>query len=150
MVWKVVVTEALIPGEEIIWTGRPDWRAWPGLTILGWVLAPVLVGIVLLLVLAVRKRSMSWKVTTRRIETESGWLSRSLDTLELWKVQDVELRQTALQRMLDVATLTLRAHDVEEPALVIFGAPGSRDVYDRLMTAVMAARQQRGVLNLNP
>jgi membrane protein YdbS with pleckstrin-like domain len=139
-----------IPGEEVIWTGRPDWRSWPALTILGWILVPVVIGIVILLVLGVRRRSMSWKVTSRRIETESGWLSRSLDTLELWKVQDVELQQTILQRMLGVATLIVKAHDVEEPALRILGLPGSRDIYDRVMTAVMAARQQRGVLNLNP
>ena len=144
------MSQALIPGEELIWTGRPDWRSWAGLTILGWVLAPVVVGIVILLVLAVRKRSMSWKITSRRIETENGWLSRSLDTLELWKVQDVEFRQTVLQRMLGVATLIVKAHDQQEPALYILGLPGSRDVYDRVMTAVMAARQQRGVLNLNP
>ena len=144
------MSQALVPGEEVIWTGRPDWRSWAGLTILGWVLAPVVLGIVILLVLAVRKRSMSWKITSRRIETENGWLSRSLDTLELWKVQDVEFRQTILQRMLGVATLIVKAHDQQEPNLYIQGLPGSRDVYDRVMTAVMAARQQRGVLNLNP
>jgi membrane protein YdbS with pleckstrin-like domain len=144
------MNQALIPGEEIIWTGRPDWRSWAGLTILGWVLAPIVIGIVILLVLAVRKRSVSWKVTSRRIETESGWLSRSLDTLELWKVQDVEFRQTILQRMLGVGTLFVKAHDPQEPALCILGVPGSRDIYDRLMSAVMSARQQRGVLNLNP
>jgi membrane protein YdbS with pleckstrin-like domain len=144
------MSQALIPGEEVIWEGRPDWRSWAGLTILGWILAPAVVGIVILLVLAVRKRSVSWKVTSRRIETESGWLSRSLDTLELWKIQDVEFRQTIFQRMLGVATLIVRAHDPQAPAFQIVGLPGSRDVYDRLMTAVMAARQQRGVLNLNP
>jgi hypothetical protein len=28
--------------------------------------------------------------------------------------------------------------------------PADRAIYDRLMTAVMQARQQRGVLNVNP
>ena len=65
-------------------------------------------------------------------------------------MQDVEFRQTVLQRMLGVGTLFVKAHDPQEPALVILGVPGSREVYDRLMSAVMSARQQRGVLNLNP
>ena len=144
------MNQALIPGEELLWTGRPDWRSWAGFTILGCVLAPVVVGLVILGVLAVRKRSVSWTVTSRRIETESGWLSRSIDTLELWKVQDVEFRQTVLQRMLGVGTLLVKAHDAQEPVLTILGVPGSRDIYDRLMSAVMSARQQRGVMNLNP
>jgi uncharacterized membrane protein YdbT with pleckstrin-like domain len=144
------VSQALIPGEEVIWQGRPDWRSWAGTTILGWILAPVVIGIVILVVLGVRKRSVAWKVTSRRIEIEHGWLSRKLDTLELWKVQDVEFTQSILQRMLGVGTLLVKAHDAQEPVLCILGVPGSREVYDRLMSAVMAARQQRGVLNLNP
>ncbi len=32
----------------------------------------------------------------------------------------------------------------------IRGIPGDRSVYDRLMTAVMQARNQRGVVNFNP
>jgi hypothetical protein len=49
-----------------------------------------------------------------------------------------------------VACITVPAHDGSSPVLEIRGAPGDRAVYDRLMSAVMLARQQRGVMNLNP
>jgi uncharacterized membrane protein YdbT with pleckstrin-like domain len=140
----------MLEGEQIIWEGRPDWRAWPGMTVLGFVLAPVLVGLVILAMLGVRKRSIFWRLTSNRIESEVGWLSRKVETLEMWKVRDVEFAQGTFQRMLGVGTYRITAHDDKEAAIVIEGVPGNRDAYEKVMNAVMAARNQRGVLNLNP
>lgn len=140
----------MLEGEQIIWEGRPDWRVWPGLTILGWILAPVLIGIVILCMLGVRKRSVFRRITSKRVESELGWLSRKVETLEMWKIRDVEFSQTTFQRMLDVGTLKITSHDDKEPSILIEGVPGNRDAYEKVMNAVMAARQQRGVLNLNP
>lgn len=140
----------MLDGEQIIWEGRPDWRVWPGLTILGWILTPVLVGIVILIVLGIRKRSTFWRITSRRIESELGWMSRKVETLEMWKIRDVEFSQSTFQRMLNVGTLKITSHDDKEPTLFVEGVPGNRDAYEKVMNAVMAARQQRGVLNLNP
>ncbi|HEX7665864.1 MAG TPA: PH domain-containing protein [Polyangiaceae bacterium] len=140
----------MLEGEQIIWEGRPDWRVWPGLTILGWILAPVLVGFIILGVLGVRKKSRFTRITSRRIESELGWMSRKVETLEMWKIRDVEFSQSTFQRMLGVGTLTIQSHDDKEPKLLVEGVPGNRDAYEKVMNAVMAARQQRGVLNLNP
>jgi membrane protein YdbS with pleckstrin-like domain len=140
---------ALLEGETLLWQGRPTWRAWAGTTILGWVLAPVVVGIVILVMLGVRKRSVSWMITNRRIETDVGWMSHQIDTLELWRVKDIEFRQGFWDRVFGVATVLITSQDEKEPLLEIRGLPGGRAVYDQLSNAVMTARQQRGVLNLN-
>ena len=136
--------------EEILWEGRPTWKAWALQWIAGWVLLPLLVGIILLLPVWVRTRSTRWKLTSKRIEIETGFLSRRVDTLELWRVRDVEFRQSLLDRMFGVSSLFVTAHDGSSPALEVRGVPGDRGIYDRLMGAVMQARQQRGVMNLNP
>jgi uncharacterized membrane protein YdbT with pleckstrin-like domain len=136
--------------EELIWEGRPTWRAWAGRWIAGWVLLPIVVGLFLLASVWLRTRSVRWKLTSRRIEIETGFFSKRVDTLELWRVRDIELRQSLFDRMVGVSCLAITAHDGSSPALEIRGAPGGRDVYDRLMSALMQARQQRGVMNLNP
>jgi uncharacterized membrane protein YdbT with pleckstrin-like domain len=136
--------------EEIIWEGRPTWRAWAGKWILGWVLLPVVVGAFLLGSVWIQIRSKRWKLTTRRIEIETGFFTKRVDTLELWRVRDVEFRQSFMDRMTGVSRIAVTAHDGSFPALDVVGVPGDRAIYDRLMTAVMAARQLRGVLNLNP
>jgi uncharacterized membrane protein YdbT with pleckstrin-like domain len=144
------MNQALVQPEEVIWEGRPTWRAWAGTWILGWVLLPVLVGAFLLGSVWIQIRSRRWKLTSRRIEIESGFLSRRVDTLELWRVRDVEFRQTLMDRMTGVASISITAHDEGSPVLDVRGLPGGREIYDRLMNAVMQARQQRGVLNVGP
>jgi uncharacterized membrane protein YdbT with pleckstrin-like domain len=136
--------------EEIIWEGAPTWRVWAARWITGWVLLPVLVGAILLVQVWMRTRSTRWKLTSRRVETERGFLSKRVDTLELWRIRDVEFRQSMIDRLAGVSTLLITAHDGATPALEVRGAPGDRSVYDRLMVAVMQARQQRGVMNVNP
>jgi uncharacterized membrane protein YdbT with pleckstrin-like domain len=144
------MNQPLALDEEVIWQGTPTWRAWSSQWILGWVLLPVLVGLYLLISVWVRTRSRRWKLTSRRIEVESGFLSKKIDTIELWKVRDVEFRQSVGDRMMGVASIGVTAHDGSFPALDIRGLPADRAIYDKLMTAVMQARQQRGVMNLNP
>jgi uncharacterized membrane protein YdbT with pleckstrin-like domain len=144
------MTSGGMPDEEVIWEGRPTWKAWAGKWIAGWVLLPLLVGVFLLLSVWIRSRSTRWKLTSRRIERETGFLSKKVDTLELWRVRDVEFRQSLVDRIVGVSCLSVTAHDGSSAALEVRGAPGDRAVYDRLMRAVMLARQQRGVLNLNP
>jgi hypothetical protein len=68
-------------GEETLWEGHPSWRAWGTETIWGWVLAPLLIGIFLLLRVSLRKRSHWWKLTTKRLESETGIVSKKIDTL---------------------------------------------------------------------
>jgi uncharacterized membrane protein YdbT with pleckstrin-like domain len=136
--------------EDLIWEGRPTWRGWAGRWIGGWLLLPLIIGAFLLLSVWARTRSARWKLTSRRIEIETGLLSKRIDTLELWRVRDVELRQTVLDRLVGTCTLLITAHDGGSPVLELRGLPEDRTIYDRLMAAVMQARQQRGVMNLNP
>jgi uncharacterized membrane protein YdbT with pleckstrin-like domain len=136
--------------EEVIWEGRPSWRAWALTWIAGWVLLPLLIGLFLLISVWIRTRSTRWKLTSRRIETETGFLSKKVDTLELWRIRDVEFRQSLIDRLVGVSCLSITAHDGTSPVLQVRGAPGDRAVYDRLMSALMLARQQRGVMNLSP
>jgi membrane protein YdbS with pleckstrin-like domain len=136
--------------EDVIWEGRPTWKAWALRWIAGWALLPLVVGLFLIVPIWLRTRSVRWKVTSRRIETETGFLSRRVDTLELWRVRDVEFTQSLIDRLAGVACITVTAHDGSSPVLELRGVPGDRVVYDRLMAALMVARQQRGVMNLNP
>ncbi len=139
---------ALLDGENLIWEGRPSWRAFAGATILGWALSIVLVGFVILAVLEVKKRSVAWMVSSRRIEIERGFLSRRIDTLELWRIKDVEFRQNLWERMVGASTIIVTARDEVDPVVQLRGMPGDRSVFDQLSNAVLVARQQRGVMNV--
>jgi uncharacterized membrane protein YdbT with pleckstrin-like domain len=112
-------------------------------------LLPGVVGAFLLLWVVAKTRGTRWKVTSRRIERELGILSKRVDNVELWRVRDVQYRQSLWERIFGVSSLIITSEDSASPLLELRGLPPSRAAYDALMSAVMTARQQRGVVNLN-
>ena len=52
-------------------------------------LAFVLVGLVLFLVPVLKAKTIRYKISNYRIDFERGWLSKSIDTMELWHVEDL-------------------------------------------------------------
>jgi len=135
--------------EQVIWQGAASWRAWPLRWIFGWILLPGIVGAFLLLWVVAKTRGTRWKLTSQRVERELGILSKRVDNVELWRVRDVQYRQSLWERIFGVSSLVITSEDSASPLLELRGLPASRAAYDALMSAVMAARQQRGVVNLN-
>lgn len=100
------------------------------------------------LVLNVTRRSIQYKITTRTIDIESGVFSKRIETLQLWKVRDLEYSQSFLDRLLNVAQIKIVTHDVTNPTLVLWGVPESREIFDRLKDAVELSRQARNVVGI--
>ena len=80
---------------------------------------------------------------TATIDYEAGLLTRRIETLQLWRVLDIDLRQTFMQRLLDVAEIRVFTKDASDPELVIRGLPASRELFEALKNAAELARQQR-------
>jgi membrane protein YdbS with pleckstrin-like domain len=163
----------LEPAQEI-YSGGPSWKAQLGAHLLAAALVAVGIatGIVLVtgfqqersVAIAVGaalcltglawmgglwvKRLVRFRVTTRGIDVESGLIGKRIETLQLWKVRDIEYQQSALDRLLGLARIRVVTQDVSSPALVLWGLPGSREVFERLKNAVDLARQSRNVVGL--
>jgi uncharacterized membrane protein YdbT with pleckstrin-like domain len=116
------------PGEEIFFHGHPSWRAMLAFHVKGLLLAiaagvvagiataiangsvdvPTVVVVVvvafvaLMLVGFFRRLSTIYTISSRRLTIESGLLSRDLHQTRLARVQNVNLRQSLLERMLSV------------------------------------------------
>jgi membrane protein YdbS with pleckstrin-like domain len=81
-----------------------------------------------------------YKLTLRRIELERGILSKSVESLELWRVLDLKFSQNVFDRILGVARITVMSTDQSTPELVIYGLPNGRAIFERLRDAVQTAR----------
>lgn len=81
-----------------------------------------------------------FKVTLRRIELERGILSKSVESLELWRVLDLKFSQNVFDRMLGVAKINVVSTDQSTPELVLYGLPNGRAIFERLRDAVQTAR----------
>src|SRR5579859_2061988 len=119
------------PGEQVLFSGHPAWRAMVGLyarglllavlggvvagivTLLaaghiqaGWVvIAVAVVFVVVLVVVAYRRAQITYTVTDRRLVIERGVLRRDWQETRLERVQNVAARQSFPQRLLRVGSV---------------------------------------------
>ena len=119
------------PGEHVFFHGHPSWRAILGfylkgllLAILagaiaglitrissshvqaGWVAVAVLVVFVVVLVAGLIKRiQTTYTITNQRLTIDTGIFSRELHETRLERVQNVNCKQSLLQRLLLIGTV---------------------------------------------
>lgn len=131
-----------------IFGGVPSWKARFWWYVLGGVLAPVVVGLVLILVLELRRRSTHYRVSTQTIDVETGVFSRRIESTQLWRVRDLQYTQSFMDRLLGVSHIHVYAHDQLNPSIYLDGLPSSRAVFEQLRAATDLARQAGNVVGV--
>jgi membrane protein YdbS with pleckstrin-like domain len=94
----------------------------------------------------VGQRSVRYSLSASRLEIERGLLGRRLESMELWRVRDVVLDQSLLQRLRGVGRLTLYSTDRVEPVLSIGPVAGARELFERVRDGVAMARKDARVV----
>jgi uncharacterized membrane protein YdbT with pleckstrin-like domain len=133
---------ALAPALTI-YEGSPSWKAWFWSYVGAGVLSVALVGLIWMGVLNLKRKSRRYRITTRAIDYELGVFSKRVETFPLWRVLDLELRQSFVERLLGIATINVITKDPVTPSLALRGLPASREIFERLKDAAEAARRQR-------
>jgi len=114
----------------------------------GWFIA-FGVGFLLISIPFLLARTTHYRITNYRIDYEHGMLNKSLDTLELWHVDDIQLHQTILNRILRVGTIKIFSNDGTTPNLKIESIPNPRPLFDTLKQRIIAVKRQRGVIKMD-
>ena len=111
-----------------------------------WVpLIPLALGVLLLLLLWIRVKSCSYRLTTQRLFVRRGWLAKHVNELELYRVKDVVVDQGGLQRLLGYGTITVLTADDTTPEVDLVGVSRPTTVKEMIRTQYRAARQREGV-----
>jgi uncharacterized membrane protein YdbT with pleckstrin-like domain len=122
----------LLGGEDIVWRGHPSWRANLGWYILGiivallpvsiagllrandagtgldywqWVLISLGLVAIVIVIDAIRRIATTYTITTRRLHIRRGILRRIDQSTHLDRVQNLNTRQSLLQRLLGVGAI---------------------------------------------
>lgn len=140
--WGLV---SIVAGALAIFINQMDWGV-PGWALGLFWLAGV-PGIVWTYLVNVTSK---YKVTGRRIETEHGVLAKKVETLELWRVLDVEYTQTLVDRIFKNGRVKLISTDQTNPELLLHGIPNHRELFEQLRDAVQDARQTNRPMELVP
>ena len=94
-------------------------------------------------------RTTRYRITSYRIDYERGILTKRIDTLELWHVDDINFEQGLLDRMMNVGSITVISNDRTTPKLELNGIPDPRKIFDALKERVIAVKRQRGVIKMD-
>ena len=127
--------------EEVLFEGRPALIPSVGVLLL----AIVTLGLWVLLRWW-RTLGVHYRITSRRIVVETGVLSKRMEQIDLYRVNDYTVDRPFLQRLLGTGNLLLKTFDKTTPELRITEI--KTDVvalYERLRQATEKDRAARGV-----
>jgi hypothetical protein len=119
-----------------------------GLPAVGWIVC-IVVGLCLPMVPVIHARTIRYRISNYRIDYERGLVSKDIDTLELWHVEDLHLHQSLFQRLLGVGSIRITSHDPALPELLLRGVPHPRPLYEMLKQRVIAVKRARGVIKVD-
>jgi hypothetical protein len=128
----------------VVYSGHKDWK-YPWWITLALVLAAIILFVVPILIV---KRTR-YRISNYRIDFERGWLSTTIDTLELWHVEDIKFHQSLMDKILAVGTIEIFSHDDTTPNLYMRGIPHARQLFTTLEQRIIAVKRQRGVLKVD-
>jgi len=115
-----------------------------------WLTLPlILLGLACFLVPWLRTKMIRYRISNYRIDYERGLLSRRIDTLELWHVEDIAFHQSLLDRIVGVGDIKVISHDDTTPLLELHGLPNPRPLFETLKQRVIAVKRQRGVIKMD-
>ena len=121
-----------IRAQDFPW---PRWAA----------LLPFALGVLLLMLVWIRVKSCSYRLTTQRLFIRRGWFAKHLDELELYRVKDVVVDQGVLQRVLGYGTVTVLADDDTTPEVDLVRISRPTQVKEMIRTQYRTARRREGV-----
>lgn len=135
--------------EQTVFDIRPSYKAYLGWIIVSALLIVVGIGIVLLPLVLLRAwmtvSSTSYRLSNERLLVRTGWLSKRVQELELYRVQDVSMEQGILQRLFGVGAVHVISADKTTPKLILKGIAQPEAIKEQVRATYRTARKAEGV-----
>ena len=94
-------------------------------------------------------KSKRYELTTERLKTTEGVFNRVTETLELYRVKDLETRQPFLYRLVGLENVQLNTSDASSPVVLIEAVPSTAALADKARNQVETIRAQKGVREID-
>jgi uncharacterized membrane protein YdbT with pleckstrin-like domain len=94
-------------------------------------------------------KSKVYELTTERLKTTEGVFSKVTDTLELYRVKDLETQQPFWSRMCGIENVRINTSDLSTPFVLIEAVPIVLGLGDKIRNAVENVRMQKRVREID-
>ncbi len=134
--------------EETFFEGKSVLKGHMGLFLIGLLLTPLGVGLFILLWLFLKIKTQTYRITNLLIEHETGLITRKHNSLDNWRIKDIQLNQNFFDRFYKTGTISVVSIDKLTPVLVLKGLPDAKSVYENLKVAAFKQRAERKVTGM--
>jgi membrane protein YdbS with pleckstrin-like domain len=135
--------------EEIVWRGTSSqWKNFGVYFLCGlfcWLIVPIFFALAYYL----KTRCKVFELTTQRFKIKSGVFTKTIETLELYRVKDIETRQPFFSRLVGIENVQMTTSDASSPLVLIEAVPSSVGFADKLRQQVEIIRQQKRVREID-
>jgi len=135
--------------EQTVWRGSSSqWKNLGVFILCGlfcWLIVPIFIALSRYL----QTKNKIYELTTERLKITEGIFSKVTDTLELYRVKDLETRQPFLYRMFGVENVQMNTSDNSSPFIFIEAIPSAVGLGDKIRNQVEAIRAQKGVREID-
>ena len=135
--------------EQTVWRGTSSqWKNLGVFILCGlfcWLIVPIFIALSRYL----QTKNKIYELTTERLKITEGIFSKVTDTLELYRVKDLETRQPFLHRLVSLENVQLNTSDASTPFIFIDAIPCSVGLADKIRNQVEIIRQQKGVREID-
>src|SRR5204862_4371357 len=91
----------------------------------------------------------TYELTSERLKMGEGVFSKITDTLELYRVKDIETRQPFVYRLCGIENVQLNTSDTSSPFVLIQAIPHHVGLGDKIRNQVETIRQHKGVREID-
>ena len=123
---------------------NPSWRIFSPY-IFGLAVVPTFIALARFL----QTKNKIYELTTERLKITEGVFNRVTDTLELYRVKDLETRQPFGERIFGVENIHINTTDASTPFVLIAAVPQKVGLGDKIRNAVENVRMQKRVRELD-
>ena len=135
--------------EQTVWRGpASQWKNFGVFTLCAlfcWLIVPIFIALARYL----KTKNKIYELTTERLKITEGVFSKVTDTLELYRVKDLETRQPFLYRLVGIENVQLNTSDTSSPFIPIDAIPSAVGLPDKIRNQVEAIRAQKGVREID-
>ena len=110
-----------------------------------WLIAPIFIALARYL----QTKNKIYELTTERLRITEGVFSKTTDTLELYRVKDIETRQPFFCRMVGIENVQMNTSDTSSPFVFIDAIPSTAALADKIRNQVETIRTQKGVREID-
>jgi membrane protein YdbS with pleckstrin-like domain len=135
--------------EEIVWRGTSSqWKNFGVFLLCAlfcWLIVPIFIAVARYL----QTKNKIYELTTERLKITEGIFDKVTDTLELYRVKDIETRQPFFYRMVGIENVQMNTSDTSSPFVYIDAIPSTVALADKIRNQVETIRTQKGVREID-